>query len=85
LIRGRIGAGWYDVDRQVKLPVGTTLRDLVNRAPRLGLPLAEALAQSPHLKDTLMLNGVRCPIESEGERLLTDGDQLYLLAPLAGG
>ena len=85
LIRGRIGDGWYDVDREVKVAPGTTLAQLVASGERLGLPLAAALASSPHLAHTLMWNGERCPVDEHGERALADGDQLYLLAPLAGG
>lgn len=85
LIRGRIGDGWYDVDREVKLAPGTTLAQLIAAGPKLGLPLAEAIAASPHLAHTLMWNGERCPVDEHGDRILADGDQLYLLAPLAGG
>ncbi|MEZ4403920.1 MAG: hypothetical protein R3B06_28105 [Kofleriaceae bacterium] len=85
LVRGRIGDGWYDVDRTVALAAGTTLAQLIADGDRHGLPLAAALAASPHLADTLMWNGERCPVEGHGERPLADGDQLYLLAPLAGG
>jgi hypothetical protein len=61
LIRGRIGDGWYDVDRTVKLAPGTTLAQLIADGERLGLPLATAVADSPHLAHTLMWNGERCP------------------------
>ncbi|MBK9035901.1 MAG: hypothetical protein IPL61_32405 [Myxococcales bacterium] len=85
LIRGRIGDGWYDVDEQVALTPGTTLAQLIADGDRLGLPLATAVAASPHLAHTLMWNGERCPVDEHGDRALADGDQLYLLAPLAGG
>ncbi|MBP8811590.1 MAG: hypothetical protein KBG48_27475 [Kofleriaceae bacterium] len=85
LIRGRIGEGWYDVDRTVKLAPGTTLAQLIADGERLGLPLATAVADSPHLAHTLMWNGERCPVDEHGARVLADGDELYLLAPLAGG
>jgi len=32
-----------------------------------------------------MLNGERCPLAEHGERVLVDGDEIYLLAPIAGG
>jgi molybdopterin converting factor small subunit len=32
-----------------------------------------------------MLNGERCPVAENQERVLADGDEVYLLAPLAGG
>lgn len=85
LIRGRIGDGWYDVDERVSLPPGTTLAQLVADGDRHRLPLADALAASPHLAHTLMWNGERCPVDEHGHRPLADGDELYLLAPLAGG
>jgi hypothetical protein len=85
LIKGRIGDGWYDVDRTVRLPAGITLGELLARGDSLGLPLAAAVAHSPHLADTLMWNGDRCPVADHRDRALADGDQLYLLAPLAGG
>lgn len=85
LIRGRIGDGWYDVDERVALPPGTTLAQLVADGDRYRLPLAAALAHSPHLAHTLMWNGERCPVDEHGGRALADGDTLYLLAPLAGG
>lgn len=85
LIKGRIGDGWKDVDEHLRLPVGTTLGRLVEVATAAGVPLREALEHSPHLTDTLMLNGERCPLDEHRERVLADGDELYLLAPLAGG
>ena len=85
VIKGRIGAGWHDLDREVERPVGSTLGDLIAAAPGLGIPLGEALAESPHLRDTLMINGERCPVERDRGRVLGEGDEVYLLAPLAGG
>ena len=81
MIRGRIGEGWYDLDEKVKLPDGTTLGGLLERKDRVGA----ALRDSPHLTETLMWNGERCPVAEHGARVLADGDELYLLAPLAGG
>jgi molybdopterin converting factor small subunit len=67
------------------LPVGSTLRQLLDAAERDGIDLRAAIAESPHLRHTLMLNGERCPLDENEERVLADGDQLYLLAPIAGG
>lgn len=85
LIRGRIGDDWKDVDEYVRLPIGTTLGKLVEVADASKLPLREALDHSPHLRDTMMLNGERCELEANKDRVLADGDEIYLLAPLAGG
>lgn len=85
LIRGRIGEDWKDVDEHLRVPAGTTLGKLVEVAEAAGVPLREALAHSPHLVDTLMLNGERCPFEANRDRELADGDEIYLLAPIAGG
>jgi len=85
LIRGRIGDGWQDVDTHLRVPPGTTLGKLVDVADAAGIPLREALEHSPHLADTMMLNGERCPVAENRDRALADGDELYLLAPLAGG
>jgi molybdopterin converting factor small subunit len=85
LIRGRIGDGWLDVDTKLAVPPGTTLGKLVEITDREKIPLRQALENSPHLTDTIMLNGERCPIVENGDRVLADGDELYLLAPLAGG
>lgn len=85
MIRGRIGEGWYDVDTTLKVPEGTTLGALIELGERKGLPFRDALNNSPHLRDTLMLNGDRCPVADNRERVMVDGDELYLLAPLAGG
>jgi len=85
LIRGRIGDGWFDVDRAVTVPEGATLGQLIDSGDRRGVPLRAALDGSPHLPDTLMLNGERCPVDSNRDRPLADGDEIYLLAPLAGG
>ena len=82
LIRGRIGDDWKDIDENVRLPVGTTLGKLVEIN---AVPLREALENSPHLRDTMMLNGERCELEANRDRVLADGDEIYLLAPLAGG
>ena len=85
LIRGRIGAGWHDIDRTFRLAPGATLGGLVQAADRAGVPLSEAIKGSPHLRDTLMINGERCPLEGNRDRPLDDGDEIYLLAPVAGG
>ena len=85
LIRGRIGNDWKDVDEHVRVPAGTTLGKLVEIADAARIPLREALDHSPHLTDTMMLNGERCPFTENADRALADGDEIYLLAPLAGG
>jgi molybdopterin converting factor small subunit len=85
LIKGRIGDGWKDIDEHVRVPAGTTLDKLLEIADAARIPLREALASSPHLTDTMMLNGERCPIHANADRVLADGDEIYLLAPLAGG
>ncbi|MDX2089647.1 MAG: MoaD/ThiS family protein [Kofleriaceae bacterium] len=85
LIKGRIGDDWKDIDEHLRVPANTTLAELVDRADKEGIPLRESLANSPHLTDTMMLNGERCPFEDNRERRLADGDEIYLLAPLAGG
>ena len=85
VIKGRIGDGWYDVDRRVRLPPDATLGDLIARAEQHGIRMQHALDHSPHLRDTLMINGERYPVEDHRDHPLGDGDQIYLLAPLAGG
>jgi molybdopterin converting factor small subunit len=85
LVKGRIGPGWYDMDRTFALPEGATLRALLDEAERQGVGLRNAIANSPHLRHTLMLNGERCPVDQNLDRPLADGDKVYLLAPLAGG
>jgi molybdopterin converting factor small subunit len=85
IIRGRIGEDWKDVDEKMRVPIGTTLGRLVEVADEASIPLREALASSPHLHDTMMLNGERCPFGEHKDRVLADGDEIYLLAPLAGG
>jgi molybdopterin converting factor small subunit len=85
LIKGRIGDDWKDIDEHVRVPAGTTLGKLLDITDAARLPLREALACSPHLTDTMMLNGERCPLHANADRVLADGDEIYLLAPLAGG
>lgn len=85
IIKGRIGDSWKDVDEHLRLPAGTTLGKLVAVAEGAGVPLREALDHSPHLVDTMMLNGERCPFAENADRELKDGDEIYLLAPIAGG
>jgi molybdopterin converting factor small subunit len=85
LIRGRIGDAWKNIDEYVKVPAGTTLARFVEVADEAGLDLSKSIAESPHLHDTMMLNGERCPLADNRDRVLADGDEIYLLAPLAGG
>ncbi len=85
VVKGRIGPGWYDIDETVKAPEGITLSQFIQLAEKRGIPFQEALENSPHLKDTLMLNGDRCPVADNADRVMQDGDEMYLLAPLAGG
>lgn len=85
LVKGRIGDGWQDVDRTFALAPGSTLETLLDVAEREGVGLRATIARSPHLAHTLMLNGDRTPVQENLGRVLADGDQVYLLAPLAGG
>lgn len=85
LIRGRIGDDWKEVDEHLRLPAGTTLGRLVEATDAADIPLREALDRSPHLVETIMINGERCPFIENAERVLEDGDEIYLLSPLAGG
>jgi molybdopterin converting factor small subunit len=85
MIRGRVGDGWVDVDEALRLPVGATVSDLIAEADRRGMPLRQAIEHSPHLADTIMLNGERCPVADNLQRALSDGDEVFLLSPLAGG
>jgi molybdopterin converting factor small subunit len=70
---------------RLRVPKDTTLGKLVGVADAAGVPLREALDHSPHLAETLMFNGERCPFVDNAERVLAEGDEIYLLAPLAGG
>ena len=85
LIKGRIGDDWMDIDQHVRVPAGTTLGKLIEITDAAKLPLRDALEHSPHLTDTMMLNGERCPFHDNTERVLAEGDEIYLLAPLVGG
>ena len=85
VIRGRIGDDWKDVDEYVRIPEGTMLGEFIDLAEQAGIPLRDAIATSPHLADTIMLNGERCPVTENASRILKDGDELYLLAPITGG
>ena len=85
LVRGRVGDGWLDVDENLRVPEGTTLTQLIALVEKRGIPMNEALARSPHLAQTLMWNGERCPVDESAGRVLADGDEIYLLSPLAGG
>jgi len=85
LVKGRIGEGWFDVDQTVRVRPGITLGEFIEEASARRIPLREAIANSPHLAHTLMLNGERCPVEPNADRVLDEGDEIYLLAPLAGG
>ncbi|MEQ9501182.1 MAG: MoaD/ThiS family protein [Deltaproteobacteria bacterium] len=85
VVQGRIGAGWQNIDEHFALPEGATLGDLIDTADRGGFDLSGSIAKSPHLAHTLMLNGERCAVEKNRDRVLADGDQVFLLAPIAGG
>lgn len=85
LIKGRIGGGWYDVDRDVRLAEGATLADFLDEVERQGITIRAAIEQSPHLRHTLMWNGDRSPVDESLSRPMADGDEIYLLAPIAGG
>ena len=85
IVKGRIGEGWFDVDHKLALPEGATLATLIEAADREGLRLSQAIEASPHLRHTLMWNGERTPVAENLARELRDGDELYLLGPVAGG
>lgn len=83
VIKGRIRDDWKDVDAHVRVPAGTTLGKLLDITDAAQLPLREALAHSPDLTETMTLNGERCPLASNADRVLGDDDEIYLLAPPA--
>ena len=85
VLRGRIGGGWYDVDRRIAVPVGATLDEFLGAAERHGIPVRTAIAESPHLAHTLMWNGERCAVDAHRGRRVEADDEIYLLGPLAGG
>jgi len=85
VLKGRMGARWYDVDQRLSLPAGATLATLIERADQRGFGLSQAIEHSPHLRHTLMWNGERAPVDENLSRPVHDGDQVYLLGPLAGG
>jgi len=85
VVKGRIGDGWFDVDEWLPLSSGATLATLIEEADRRGLRLSHAIEHSPHLRHTLMWNGQRAPVDESLARPMQDGDQVYLLGPLAGG
>jgi len=85
LLKGRTGSGWHDAEAEIGLAPGSTLGDLIAAAERRGIALRAAIDSSPHLRHTLMLNGERCPVDENLDRVLADGDEIYLLAPFAGG
>lgn len=85
LLKGRTSTGWHDVDEKIALPENATLATLFETAARRGVRLREVIDSSPHLGHTLMLNGERCPVDENLGRPLADGDEIFLLAPLAGG
>ncbi len=85
MLKGRMGDGWYDVDQWLPLPASATLATLIEEADRRGLRLSQAIEHSPHLRHTLIWNGQRAPVEENLARSVKDGDEVYLLGPLAGG
>jgi len=85
LVRGRFGAGWQDIDRTFALAPGSTLADLLDEAGRQGVALRDLLERSPHLRHGVLLDGERLPLPEGLSRPLSDGAELYLLAPIAGG
>jgi molybdopterin converting factor small subunit len=85
IAKGRMGEDWFDLDRRLALPRGATLADLIEAADRAGFRLSAAIEASPHLRHTLMWNGQRTPVADNLARELADGDELYLLGPVAGG
>jgi len=85
LVQGRIGLGWRKTDETLSLPEGSTLGDLIIRADHIGLDLSGAIDASPHLRHTIMVNGERCPVDDNRDRELREGDEVFLLAPIAGG
>jgi len=85
VLKGRMGEGWFDEDRRLRLPAGATLGTLIAEADRRGLGLSKAIESSPHLRHTLMWNVRRTPVDEHLDAVLADGDEVYLLGPVAGG
>ncbi len=78
LIKG-IGDGRRDVDEHVSVPEGTTLGKLVEICDNAAVPLRASLAASPQ-REPLLLNGARCPVDANAGRVLSDGDEVMVLA-----
>ncbi len=86
LLKGRIGSGLVRRRRAGAAAGGRDARGPARRRPTAAASdCAQAIADSPHLRHTLILNGDRCPVDENLGRALADGDEIYLLAPLAGG
>ena len=83
-LKGRIGAGWYDVDRTLRLPPAPPW-GRSSSPPSVTGSGSPAIADSPHLATPSCSTASAAPVDEHPERPLADGDEIYLLAPLAGG
>jgi molybdopterin converting factor small subunit len=70
-----------EIDEHLRLPVGTTLGKLVDVADGANVPLRHVLDNTPHLVETMTINGTRTPFAENAERELRDGDEIQLVAP----
>lgn len=86
LIRTLLGSGELEVD----LPSGATIEDLISRLVGIGGPaiapyLAPPKEESAHAPLRIMVNGRDITVLEGRRTVLTEGDDVLVFIPIAGG
>ncbi|MBC8293451.1 MAG: MoaD/ThiS family protein [Proteobacteria bacterium] len=85
-IRGYMLDTFVSFDRKLRLPDGCSMADAFVRVEKkAGVKLSRCLAESEVVAESILLNGERVPLPRLSETTLSDGDEVSVLSPLAGG
>ena len=85
-IRGYMLDTFVSFDRTLRLPDGCSMADAFVRVEKkAGVELSRCLSESEVVAESILLNGARVPLPRLSQTLLSDGDEVSVLSPLAGG
>lgn len=86
LLKGYMLGTFLDHDFDLNLPEGTTLKQALRRAGReRRVDFDRVLAEHEVIRESILVSGRRLDWPGCLDHVLQDGDDVYMLSPLAGG
>ncbi len=86
LLKGTMLGTFLDHEFDLDLPEGSTLRDELKRAGRARqVDFDRVMREHEVIRESILVSGDRLVCPQGLDRVLQEGDQVYMLSPLAGG